>query len=1447
MSEIPDVLWTDLDPALPVALLPVRIETRFGYRPLSAPLANADAPGMPVLRVRIYPDEVSVVPADIGLRPAEIAAGQDFWRDHAAADSVTPAAGREHQRHAAWEVLTRRVGVGRALHVARSTRIGQPIPAAPARATARLLPESWIVLGYSSDSLAFSAHITPADATVPVGPEPDKKLAFVPEEPWLLADPDLRWTVDFDAACARGLATCIDLGTVAADGTIQPLRGYYLERLVVLGVRAPSAGHDPLIETTRLTELVETHDTLGRIGFLPVGTPTNNHKGGRSGWTGTGDVFAGYRRVVQQPAPPPPEGALRGVPGTTAAAALSTALGLEYGLLSGLEHGGDLGPAHAAAMSRALFPAAFGQAPALLIRPTFGDDTVARWAPRRDDQQMRFLGHHVGDYVRARGPLPTLRVGRQPYGVLPVMPLAEWVPGPGEEALVALVDMLRKLRPFWVKAAYRRSDTITRILEQGPVPDPGRYEVTRITGDPASVTAVDGLRTRILRVPAAGGPSTAGIELDDSFAGHTHVALEKIFDRLERTYLPEWERGSVSGLGRLIAGNPADYLTGLADGRPTEPPPPDLLYHLVRCSLAEVGEAAAPSAGGTSSGTVIERADNAVHRHPGLEVVDRPVREATVAGVRLLAEEGRAGRISATGYAQLVGEVLATAANRFDAWLTSIATRRLDRMRAARPKGLHLGYWGVVVGLRSPTGPDGGPPEARPPELGPAQWQPKLSDRTVVRPARPVGHCHAPSLAQARTAAVLRAAELSHRTGRSDDVVETSTLASLDLTSRRARSARYVLQAVTNGQTLGAVLGSMLERRLADAGLHEWVATLRKSFPQHQPAHEPYRAAPPDVLDGLETWGAWKTGPGAILQLRTDDTGLRGILDEHDVTVQAISDTVVAEGLHQLVSGRHDRAGDIFTAQAQGLPLPADVDFLRTPASGTMVTHRLLLALEARPVPSQGVRASLAPGTEAWARGILGEFRTVHVQVSGHGSDGRPVDARYSVAELGVGALDVIVESAGPSVLAERFGALAAVSRDLQVADTGDGSWTRLLALAAAVAAVLGTARPAGPADFASPPQRDDPAAGAPAPIPAPALHPIADQLAAVLTALDNGVGAVAATCVPEMPDERTVPDSLLTPFADVGLAGAFPSAGTATAGQARSCAAAASGMLADVTRIVTIADPETTTGGWMERLRRCCAAPAGTQALTDAVRRVGGDAVVAVAEVAADLGAYRVPETRLTDGGVDALLERFAVVRDRVAAYDDLRLFVEAGGGTPEPLTAVQLPWRDRDRWVGGPLPPDHRGSDPRVHLVVAGAHALLDRSAISALVLDEVIETLPAFAMKATTEPDVAATDTGLAVHYDGPDARPPQSVLLAVCPDPAKGWSWQTLQAAVAEAVELARLRPVELEDMAESEIGALLPLTYLRDGLPPQTSGDLMNSFIAMSLDWLAEIGVTLRET
>ena len=58
-------------------------------------------------------------------------------------------------------------------------------------------------------------------------------------------------------------------------------------------------------------------------------------------------------------------------------------------------------------MQRALWPATLGYWMDKLLSPVFGDDAVdsARW--------------FFSEYVSGRGPVPALRIGGQPYGILP--------------------------------------------------------------------------------------------------------------------------------------------------------------------------------------------------------------------------------------------------------------------------------------------------------------------------------------------------------------------------------------------------------------------------------------------------------------------------------------------------------------------------------------------------------------------------------------------------------------------------------------------------------------------------------------------------------------------------------------------------------------------------------------------------------------------------------------------------------------------------------------------------------------------------------------------------------------------------------------------------------------------------------------------------------------------
>src|SRR5262249_25092289 len=102
--------------------------------------------------------------------------------------------------------------------------------------------------------------------------------------------------------------------------------------------------------------------------------------------------------------------------------------------------------------------------------------------------------------------------------------------------------------------------------------------------------------------------------------------------------------------------------------------------------------------------------------------------------------------------------------------------------------------------------------------------------------------------------------------------------------------------------------------------------------------------------------------------------------------------------------------------------------------------------------------------------------------------------------------------------------------------------------------------------------------------------------------------------------------------------------------------------------------------------------------------------------------------------------------------------------GGDIYPPTLVlgQLPPASPDRWLALPIDPAHPPANGRLALACVASGDPTKATVYAGLLLDEWVERLP------STQENAA-----LAFHYDEPDARAPQAVLLAVCPDNRSTW--------------------------------------------------------------------------
>ena len=406
-------LFDQLVPSTPILLLPVRLETRFRSQ-------NTE------LLVRVYPDDVHQDTHEPELTIQEETWGRDFWTR---VFTTGPGArqDRDRDRFAQWQVLAGKYGTARAAWIVSSLQpsnldrwranptLMPAFPAAPGRRTgswtraarARGLPDRWLALGFVGGERVVEQWGRVIAEGLHTGPDP----AGTPD-PSDGVDPGMRWMVDFDAAERTGMGIRIALPARARAG---------LDLLMVVGVRATRTASESVND---LVELFQAHRFTWTLDLVGQGTPTNNTENGRAGFESRD---RDYERTFRTAIAPLVEGSAR-PNGDSDGAILSRALGLPAGTFESLVHSDLNDQADAALMQHVLWPATWGY----YLREGFSG--VLRERSIDLDLWRSFFTR----YVRAAGPLPPLRIGRQPYGVLPVTSLDSWQPLDPEPEIILL-------------------------------------------------------------------------------------------------------------------------------------------------------------------------------------------------------------------------------------------------------------------------------------------------------------------------------------------------------------------------------------------------------------------------------------------------------------------------------------------------------------------------------------------------------------------------------------------------------------------------------------------------------------------------------------------------------------------------------------------------------------------------------------------------------------------------------------------------------------------------------------------------------------------------------------------------------------------------------------------------------------------------------------------------
>lgn len=927
-------------------LLPLRLETVF----------EQDLAGWTML-LRIVPDEASIRRDEALPTSFEVESLRSMWQ--ATLEELSPELRalpveewlNSPRAGVEWQTLCARFGPERAAGLTAGhlpTLVGNTVTMNPAQLRARASPnrvggfprqlEIWVAFGTAAPQRIDTTEVDVDALTFDVvGARPGTDGIAVHEKD--------RWWISWPVAQSVGLGRVIPLPFGMGPADIRVLYA------IGLGEANPEDHFRAQIDA-------------GEMALLPLGAPTNTVDGQQAASLGHDErdwLRVAQRRIRRQ------------ADAVTDDQVLSRSLAGSDANLPPLPTSSSL-PNIDRLLVGALWPALWGHQMRDLWGCTDAADELSQWARR---------------YLRPEGPLPPIRIAEQAYGLLPTSALSLWRVSPEEGALAALerrlVESLLTLREHWQAAAHSHG-TVVGADTAGLLDLIGRDALS------ASYTFRYFAPVNVWKALYA---NTTGIDAQrlEAWVRETFAPLHRLLGRTsleppgiqEYVAVPDgaseldiplvtpsqWPRSfyeqDEGGLLRLDS-----------EGKPVLSLSPERALARLFGTIVEFGldtvvlrekwGGVLPDSllvrlaieSGLLSAAAVVQADLGISApllEPQVANEAEPTRIAVLAGkyfpnpaiahaepadttrrmvvenlerlIKLIADQPP----EANALKQLERSfraTLDTATHRIDPWITGMAARRLEYLRSLPQSRFRLGVYGWLDGpMMGEPGPTTG------------------------------GLLHAASHAQALTAVVLRDKFISEGL-ESPAPVDGRNLWSMQLESRRVRLAEEIAEEVRLGSHLFEAVGRQVERIMAEgSGPSVAVAALRLTYPMR--TTQPDSAAVcngSDALVGLLEGGA-PLVPSAAQRDRLEL--LRHALD-------AYGDLLVAEAVHQVVTGHADIAGAAMDAAA-GLAAPPTLAFTRTPLKGDGLSTAVLFAIpfhEADADPQPGASpANIADGSVA--------------------------------------------------------------------------------------------------------------------------------------------------------------------------------------------------------------------------------------------------------------------------------------------------------------------------------------------------------------------------------------------------------------------------------------------------------------------------------------------------
>ncbi len=836
----------------------------------------------------------------------------------------------------------------------------------------------------------------------------------------LIFSENMQWMFDFDEAVAKGMGFKIDLSSE------QVASGF--DKVFVIGLKLSADKEQGQI---LLEELFAQHQNSRKgLGIIKQGTPTNNTEEDESGYSWRHDPDDSFNIYFDESAPKSdPTDWFNKCDGRW----LAELLGIDPAKLQAIDnyYGTDI--TEAKAMQRALWPATMGHFMDSMMNPVFSANDI--------EQTRDFFTR----YVSGRGNLPAIRVGKQPYGILPVTNYTgmKWfarqsdthnrlsttsIPDLDNIFLAKLYKILLDMDQVWMNLQ-------RKVAYVGKKGDPHQILLDIVGLHPDSVELYKRYANSLKQIHNI--YNAKGFKHDSLFSyyptSYTDAAslLEKygyiinnknlepdIFkktffdkawilggDRIDK--VPNSEEVAISNytpgengknyIGWLIESaedshNQLRQQDGFIDDKPPTALLYLLLYHSLDLSYIDTSLKLHLSNGVLTAKQVqqayiepdfihieennetesrwkyLYKSDVRITGDPDImlgryipqhiDTIDEAADFRDVlAGLKKLQD------VPTARLERAMMEHIDTVSYRYDAWILGYLHLQLEHMRGLHSsdpdspskRGVYIGAYGWLEDLRSEN------KVLTPVNLSDEQLNEVFNKQgDLVEDADNAGYILAPSQNHAVTAAVLRNGHLSN-----DDPEDKEEL-KIKLSSERVRLALQIIEGIQGGQTLSALLGYQFERGLhdrTDAEVDAFIFELRNAFPlvakkfkDTTPGVEDTEYESIDqieaknVMDGIafleyiEENGT-KTYPFDLsLPLASEDQRSAINLEVSKLIEinDAVADLALAESVHQVVLGNYERASATLDTYSKG-NFPPTPDVIKTPRSGTVLTHRVAL------------------------------------------------------------------------------------------------------------------------------------------------------------------------------------------------------------------------------------------------------------------------------------------------------------------------------------------------------------------------------------------------------------------------------------------------------------------------------------------------------------------------